>query len=292
MASITIKVIDESGEPIKNAEIGLGFEQGYRNNAPFMQAVTGNSDNKGMFKARARTSNLVTYGAKKDGYYTSNYIHRFKSNNGNRWEPWNPELIVVLRKIEKPVPMYARKITDLMLPVLNQFIGFDLILSDWVKPYGRGVKADINFKVVSNYKNDREFDGKLIVTVPGSQGGFVLVKEQQLYGSHYKLPRTAPSEGYLKEVKIEKSRKPNMPLISSRSIDNNYIFMVTSERKDVLNKPLYGKIREDFEFFFDAEKASVNFTYYLNPDHTKNLEFDSKQNLYSNLPMQEQVRFP
>jgi len=38
--------------------------------------------------------------------------------------------------------------------------------------------------------------------------------------------------------------------------------------------------------------AEIEFCYWLNPDHTKNMEFDPKANLFSPLPRKEQVRDP
>lgn len=38
-----------------------------------------------------------------------------------------------------------------------------------------------------------------------------------------------------------------------------------------------------------SETAEIYFKYYLNPDYTRNLEFDPKQNLFKNLPDRERV---
>ena len=291
MASLTIKVTDERGEPIMDAEVGLGSEQGYKNGSPVMQAVTGRSNSKGLFNTKVRTSNFITYGAIKDRYYSSLGEYRFKEKKRWHWEPWNPEVTLVLRKIENPVPMYARQIRDLMLPALNKNIGFDLIYSDWVKPYGSGLKADIYFKVVSNYTSNLEFDGKLLVTAPSNMDGFIIT-DQKMYGSQYKLPRLAPSEGYVREIVKKQSRVFGKSFLSNIDDNNNYVFRIRTEKNAGGYQSFYGKIRGDFDFLFDAEKASVNFTYYVNPDHTRNLEFDPKRNLFNNLPPTERVAQP
>jgi hypothetical protein len=44
---------------------------------------------------------------------------------------------------------------------------------------------------------------------------------------------------------------------------------------------LYGKIHGDFRWFIGtrAPKSGLAFTYYLNPDGTRNIEYDPKRNL-------------
>jgi hypothetical protein len=44
---------------------------------------------------------------------------------------------------------------------------------------------------------------------------------------------------------------------------------------------LYGKIHGDFRWFIGARapKSGLAFTYYLNPDGTRNIEYDPKRNL-------------
>ena len=51
---------------------------------------------------------------------------------------------ITVRKIIKPIPLYARKI-DTPIPVNEKWIGFDLEKADWVKPYGKGACNDVEF---------------------------------------------------------------------------------------------------------------------------------------------------
>ena len=104
---ITLKIVDENGAPIEGASMGIGFE---RNTGSGTEKVPvgGRTDNNGIFTGSARTINYASYIVKKDGYYQSQGVYRFKEHKLGKWEPWNPEITVVMRKIEKPVPMYAR----------------------------------------------------------------------------------------------------------------------------------------------------------------------------------------
>jgi len=289
-ASLTIKVVDENGKPISGAEVGLGFEQGYKNGEPIMFTIIGISDSNGTFVAKARTSNYISYGAVKNGYYRYSYVHRFKTNNKKRWQPWNPEVKVVLRKIENPVPMYARR-AELEMPVLNKEIGFDLLEYDWIPPYGKGEYTDILFKATRKWKSEWEFDGSLAIRFPGAFNGIQLVKEGRSFGSKFKLPRFAPEEGYKNQIQKHIIASPGRGFDYDYAEDNNYIFRIRSESKDgKLVRAMYGKLQGDFSFGLKGSTtASIGFKYFLNPDYTRNLEFDPKQNLFSNLNSTERV---
>ena len=55
---------------------------------------------------------------------------------------------------------------------------------------------------------------------------------------------------------------------------------------------MYGKIRNDIEFAPRSKIVKIKMHYYLNPDYTRNLEFDPKRNLFTNLPKFEKVGQP
>jgi hypothetical protein len=56
---------------------------------------------------------------------------------------------------------------------------------------------------------------------------------------------------------------------------------------------LYGKIDGSMECFpKNVDTAFVTFAYYLNPDGTRNLEFDPKRNLNKKLPNGQGVSKP
>ena len=83
----------------------------------------------------------------------------------------------------------------------------------------------------------------------------------------------------------------NSPFEEDYEKDNNYIFRIRSEEEDgKLVKALYGKIHGDIRFDPREGKAgAISFKYYLNPDYTRNLEFDPKRNLFKNLKSFERV---
>jgi len=287
LAKITVKVEDESGKPVEGAKVGIGFGKG---------EAEGLTNSEGRFSGSANCNSHIGFNAVKPGYYMSigTYDFNYGKKSIIRWEPWNPEVTVVLRKIENPVPMYARDTEEsrLIIPVTGKDVGFDLIIYDWVKPYGLGNVADIicNLHVQRTARNDFKYDLK--VSFPGQFNGIQSFEEDLLHGSEFKLPRFAPEDGYKKELKAFIDRKPVGASKSSFNNRMHHIFRVRSEvEKGKLKKAMYGKIIGDIHVGTKKEgTAYLYFKYYLNPDYTRNLEFDPKRNLFPNLPEHEQVR--
>ena len=279
LAKVTLKIVDEDGKPIQGAQVGVGFmiytKGGWGSTS---KHIEGNTNTKGIFEGLAIADNIVDFSVRKDGYYVSFGTYKFKESSIGRWQPWDPEITVVLRKIENPVPMYQRD-TKMMHPVLEipadgKSVCFDFMESDWVSPYGNGKYSDIFFRLDRKFVSRDDFEGSLTITFPNKYDGIQLVKYDRKSGSDFKLPRFAPEEGYQAKLVRTFSNKPGEPYNDSTKEDNNYIFRVRSEEKDgKLIRAMYGKIHGDIQFGMRKHKnASIVFKYFLNPDYTLNLE--------------------
>ncbi len=292
-AKVTVKVIDENGKPFSGEEVSISFAvpEGTVQGIKAIN-ISGFADANGFYTVSHETIGIVACGIKKEGYYESYGEYRFTNREGNRWLPWNPEIKLILKKIEKPVPMYARdtQMSGLEVPVIGKEVGFDLTEYDWISPYGKGKHSDFIFKIERKYKDDWDFDSTLIITFPNKHDGIQLIKENRKHGSMFKLPRFAPKTGYHAKLIRKTKRSPGKPLESDFADDNNYIFRVRSEEKDgKLVRAMYGKIQGDVQVEPRGRKtATILFTYYLNPDYTRNLEYGS--NLFKNLKDTERVR--
>ncbi|MHB8881739.1 MAG: hypothetical protein ACYC69_09585 [Thermodesulfovibrionales bacterium] len=294
-AKVTLKVVDENGLPIKGAKAGVGFESVHAFKRGINDVgISGLTNEDGIFTASHDTMGYIGYGAEMKGYYLSRSEYRFTKKESGKWQPWNPEIKVVMRKIEKPVPMYARQTgsvkPDIEIPVINKEVGFDLMECDWISPYGKGKHADFIFRLEKTFKSRDDFNSKLFVTFPNKFDGIQVVKESLKGGSMFKLPRYAPEDGYLKEIAHSKVGKGMGAPTDDYGADNNYIFRVRSEEKDgKLLRAMYGKINGEIRFDpMNSKTAYIIFKYFLNPDYTRNLEFGD--NLFKNLKSMEQVR--
>lgn len=294
LAKITVKVLDESGSPVAGANVGIGFEVNTKKKEIPVNGVT---NMEGRFSASSRCNGYIGFNVVKPGYYMSigKYNFTYENKGVIKWEPWNPEITVVIRKIENPVPMYARDTREspIEIPVLDKDVGFDLIAFDWVKPYGRGSHSDFifNLKVIDNGGDDFEY--QLAVKFTNKYDGIQAFEKTNTSMSMLLLPKNAPVDGYKKELggflKGVK-RGANYSWKNNR----NYIFRVRSEVENgKLKKAMYGKILADIALAQPSKNGgfpSIQLKYYLNPDYTRNLEFDPKRNLFLNLPENERVR--
>ncbi|GAB6082581.1 hypothetical protein JCM30471_14950 [Desulfuromonas carbonis] len=293
---LTIKTFDDNERPVEGANVGVSFE---RNTSQGTQVSTvrGKTDDDGFFTALGSGNGFISVGVHKQGFYDTYYNYTFSEHGLDRWLPWNPVFNVHLRKIEKPVPMYARNTRHsiIEIPEINKDIGFDLVEFDWVIPYGSGTHEDFIFHLNRRVIDRKDFDATLTITFLNKHDGIQLIHEDMENGSLFKLPRYAPEKGYNSELILREWRnsgdynvKRNFDFLGS---DVNYIFRVRSEEDDGLFKRgMYGKILGGIDFTaVHSKTAKIYFKYYLNPDYTNNLEFDPKENLFGLLPPMEQV---
>jgi hypothetical protein len=256
-AMVTLHVTDEEGNPLSNVTAGASFYD--------VDDSTGDTkinwahnltDSNGKITVSGKTQSMYCYGAKQGGYYeTTNLRYYSERKENGKWLPWNPTLEVVLKKIVKPVPMYAR-VVDIEVPVKDKPVGYDLMVGDWVAPYGKGSTSDFLFS-----RDSKTNSNTLRILFSNSGDGIQLVEAPLArQGSLLRSPRTAPENGYQSEW----TQTDNNP-------DRVYVFRVRSvmNGKNEIKEAMYGKIYGDF----------LHFAYYLNPDKTRNLEFDRSKNL-------------
>lgn len=296
---ITIKVVGEDAVPIDGARVGIGFDDNRSSSKE--NSVIGLTNKEGFFTGSATTtSGYLAFNVTKNGYYKTTGDYQYKEKKAFGWKPWNPELKIVLRKIEDPVPMYVRdtRNTLIEIPVIGKDVGFDLIEFDWVTPFGIGKQPDLIFHLerlpVVSRKN---YEATLTISFANKNDGIQPYNENLQYGSQFKLPRYAPETGYQQKLVLYESFGANRPTkynFNFRENDLNYIFRVRSQEKDgKIEQAMYGKILKYVSFSAIRSKtAEIYLMYYLNPDGTLNLEFDPKRNLFDNLSDGERVMMP
>jgi hypothetical protein len=279
MAKIKATVLDENGKPVNGAHLNIRFSSD-------SSTVKGRTDEKGVLEVKAFSNDGVILGdVTREGFYESGLVHSFYVTRFGVWQPWGKELTVVMRPIINPVPMYRLDWGE-KFPDFGKEIGFDLEKADWVIPYGQGTHEDFIFKVERQFDDNRNYDVRMTLTFSNLHDGIQLIKEDEggdfNAGSSFRLPRTAPESGY--QSKLEKRlSKGSYGRHSDWADDNNYIFRVRSEVDENGNliKAMYGKIKKDLYIYGSGE---ISMYYYLNPDYTRNLEFDPERNLFRKLP--------
>ena len=287
-AKYTILVVDEQGVPIEGADASISFmrpkPQGWGGKTNF---ISGKTDKDGFFTGEGTTEQYGVYGADADGYYGTSFKYNgFTGVSGiigfRKWQPWNPTLKVVLKKIKKPIPMYAYYTGMIELPDAKGDIGYDLVKRDWVSPYGKGVTADFQIRLEGEFRSMRDSNVSFALKFANEADGLQPFSVEKRQGSRFISAYNAPLTGY--QPNLIQSRINTPGKLSKTSYNNednyNYYFRVRCDGDDE-STCLYGKIYNRIEF---AARGFLSFKYYLNPTPgDTNVEFDPKRNLFKNL---------
>jgi hypothetical protein len=279
--NVTLKIVDENGNPVSGANTRVGY---FVNSQP--ASFAGLTDTNGIFTAShsaASDLNELGFEANKSGFYATRMVHMLYPP----YDPvkWDITQTLVLKTIGKPTAMYAKQLNT-RVPALDVPVGFDLMVGDWIAPYGKGINSDINFTGHFDKFNDGESDFTLTVSFPKVGDGiqeFTVPDAQK--GSDLRSLHEAPTNNYQPQwVQIDK-RRPGKSIETNRDLNRNYVFRVRSvvDSNGNMISTHYGKIYGDF----------MKFDYYLNPTpNDRSIEFDPKQNLLGGLKPFEQVTAP
>jgi len=277
---VTLNIVDDDGQPVTRVNAGVGY---YTNRVS--TSINGLTDTNGSFTAsNSSYGGELGFAAEKPGYYTTRipYLLGF----GYNAIEWNPVKTLVLKKIETPIPMYAKRL-NAQPPENGKPVGYDLMVGDWVVPYGKGITTDIFFTREYNRKSLQDYDYKLTVGFPKSEDGIQAfpVQYRNMEGSALRSPHKAPTNGYQTQIVKLNVSHPGQKLIFDYDENRVYIFRVRTavDNRGNIISAHYGKIYGDF----------MQFKYYLNPTpNSRNIEFDPKQNLFKNLKPDEIVSAP
>lgn len=279
---ITVKVIGENQEPISNALVKIAFGQ-ERQLGKAIQ-IEGQSDSNGLFSAEHGSDGHVFWSATKEGYYSSTgYDFQFNSAlvESGRWQPWNQVFEVLMKKIIHPVPMFV-KIIETEIPKKQMPVGFDLEIGDWVSPNGIGVVNDLLFTLSQAVTDNDNYEAKLEITFSNRGDGIQETAISSRCGSLLKFPHQAPESGYSDLITIEQGRRNNISFGQRYSSDRAYFIRMRTvlDEKGNVRSAKYGKIGDSIMLSGIAkEHVYLRFVYYLNPDGTRNLEYNG-ENLF------------
>lgn len=328
-ARITFHVADDHGNSVTNATIVLfNYDRGHLGDIPK------GSSTPDFFKDRAKTEGLTdsngcvtltisskngdmfyliqpaggnvntlrrTLGDGRQYYRDEGGRTQMKTPVDDKWQPWNSTVALVTKPVENPIAMYARNTgggnPPLKIPAFDKLIGFDLIKSDWVSPYGKGENADFVFRYkasdsvgvpkayyVENPRSGifKDTDFCLLFSNTGD-GLQCVIDNPRSDGSSFRLPRYALESGYSSNLVCSGRVLLNNGQIESVgdqwSESQNYFFRVRSQqdRNGSITNALYGKIRGPIKCLTDGR---IEFTYYLNPTpNDRTMEYDPLRNL-------------
>ena len=295
--AVSFTVVDDVGTPVEGAKVGVTGEM-MRWTQPTDQFPSewGVSDAQGRVLLQGKSDvRRVAYAVERSGHYwMQGADYFFDKRTLFRWQPWNPTIPVVLKRIRNPVPMYAKR-SYVSLPERDQWFGFDLEVADWVAPNGRGSIADIELLGTGEVIDERNYTGRLRMRFPGKGNGLIMHRvPDQPQVSAPRLPYTAPEVGYESEYVWERMRRVDdtsptgVIYRDGQDETENFFLRVRSkwDEEQQLTSAWYGKLHGPTKAFVITRfleggpwKMALQFTHYVNPDGTRNVEFDPKQNL-------------
>jgi hypothetical protein len=299
VARVTLHVVGEDGGNLSGVNAEVTFLNPVHKPGSWGSSDTfsrsGKTDANGFFIVEERAGFEIHYGASSADYYRTLGRFDFNTEKDGRYQPWNPTFDIILKKIINPIPMYARR-AQIEMPSTDEATGFDLVESDWVAPHGKGKVSDFLFALQRRFATRRDYESTVTVTFSNPGDGLRVVEAQPEYGSELKLPRTAPDDGYAPEKTTSIAAAPGAPGHEDVRPNLNYIFRVRTilDQNKKAVSGLYGKIDGDIRLdSINSKTCILLFTYYLDPTpNDRNLEFDPKRNLFTNLKDEERVTAP
>jgi hypothetical protein len=126
-----------------------------------------------------------------------------------------------------PVPMYARHVRT-HIPATDQPIGFDLVDSDWVAPFGTGHDTDFIVTVTRRFNSRTDYDSSLRIHFPGENEGLQLFYADANVGSQLRSPHNAPENGCERDWYRTNAPQARM----QRRPDQNYFFRVSVTKEN------------------------------------------------------------
>lgn len=229
------------------------------------------------------------------------------------WQPDNVVVTIALQRVEHPIPLMVKRAEWrnwrkglLGLQGSNAVLRLDMMMGDWLPPYGHGETADL--EIASELRitgKDRKYSFAAraeadvffydLVQTIRPMGADDCISGQNPDPALGIRIRHGSDEGRGGRIVRRQGRRKRFSMGGEwygKHFDDTddsrcYTFRIRSryDGKGDLAEAYYGKAYGDFRFEGDLERGiiSVSFLYYLNPTSLdRNLEWDMKTNLCPN----------
>jgi len=271
-AIVTVRIVDDDGIPLEGVMSEI-YSLSDRDRHVMI------SDANGLISRHMENIyyDIGGYFSKLGFYTTSGRFWKWEKTGGV--PPASTNFIIVMKRIENPVPMIRRAIrTD--MPNTEGMVSFDLEVGDWTEPYGKGRVSDISFTRSVQFETRSNFKVKVtaIFHEPlcgGWQFSAPMGTDRKIQ-SKLMPPQIAPDNGYEKTFLLWRANNPVERGNTHEKPDNNYIFrtrVVTNAVGEIVSANYawtVGEIKVDTN---DGKRPWIGFTYYFNPDpHSRSLE--------------------
>ena len=154
---LKVCIVNDEGGMVSNATIKVFMGMNFRSKGYWIE---GETDEDGIFLAQGKTcGDEIEILVSKEGFYTSKRKlsvaemgHEHEVKDG-KWLPYGVVETLQLRHIHNPVALCSFGFgSGKDVPSTNVWIGVDMACGDFIKPYGKGERADFEVMV--------EWDGR------------------------------------------------------------------------------------------------------------------------------------
>ena len=258
-------MVDDIGNPISNVHANVY-------NIFDMDTKPGLTDTNGMHTTRLDKIFHISGSFKKHGYYTS-YGDFWKAPEWGKVPPANTNFTIVLKRILEPVPMRQREVT-VIFPRLNEPIGFDLEVGDWIFPDGKGKTVDMFLTAERKYVSRREYSFSVSAEFIGELNGIQSFIKPSTHDLKSELPPPpiAPKFGYMKTFEsFSRHLSPDKWASASFVENRNWIFRIRTEidkDRNIVSANYGWIVKDPASIPIPQPDGTGSFTiiYYYNPD--------------------------
>lgn len=280
-ADVVLSVVDEDGTPVPDAKVTVSFTSCAEGNPA--SSVSGKTDASGRFPASGWSTWSFGWVVEKEGHYRASgtrELRPFAHSGACPLGLWSAEPInqtVELVKAIRPHDMDGR-LLFVSVPGMDEEFGFDLVVCDWVPPWGKGDRADMTFFLEdgSSSAASNSWRNTMRVGFPGDGNGVILTNRNNC--SMLASPREAPEHGYSPSfesyTQIVAGRDRGSRLVTSECLE---VFRIRTSSNPVTgaDESLYGKLSGDF--YWGGPKRTVYFHRWINAvPGDRNLEDDGR----------------
>jgi hypothetical protein len=275
--TVEAHVRDADGQPIAGATVRLALPR-YRLGDKG-QRVESSTNADGVATVSGTAQQDYSVSVEKVGYYPTQGPWRGINDEKSfqQYAVGVQKIALELRPVRNPIDGISKAVR-IKLPAFDRPLGFDLEAGDWVAPFGNGTVPDLIFTVGGYFKGLNDYDQSLTLTFTNRGDGIVLTKIAPRIGSTFKFPYEAPLNGYEPRRVWTKTFNGKTEATNfDSSGETNYIIRVRTEldEKGNVRRALYGVIASEVIIGGNNDIGrNVSFTYTLNPDWTRNIEFD------------------
>lgn len=298
-------VLDVDGNPLPGVSVKAGYTKQKGKHIIYREAT----DEDGVFSFFGSIKTEIAYTVTAPGYYLSQIrVDPTGMDSRGYAVPKDTESKIRIKDIRRPVPLHAKFLFSVNVPKLDEPLGFDIEVMDWVSPHGRGSKADLYFEVSGYFNKPEDRQAKLVLSFPKEGDGVVLFPIDHRMGSELKSDHLAPETGYQESKTWHRNYVITRPMhtpdespgnvVNEFSKDSGLFLRLRTELDEngEVARANYAKLYGDPTFSWDigTGEGAIYFRHvFFNPEvNDRNLEFDQTSNLIPGLERKHNPRFP